>query len=279
LALGGRCRTCRLPISPRYPIVEAAVGMSFALVGIAQLYRLSLPLQTATWHRGPYSMPRVDLAMLLTLLYHTNALALSWAFGLIRFDGKRLPRRLVTYATLTTVIPMAIYPMLMIVPWQVGLPESWWPEGLYVDALIRLITAIAAAVLVGRTLAMSLCPGADPKLDPLGDRTKQLMDLIAIIMIPAILIGWQALAAMIVFASLLAILSRSFLAPSCDALGRLAIAVPITLTLQLTFWRWLHQLWIWPSVGSDPWLMIAAAGLLIPASWWLRDREPRSFLA
>lgn len=30
LALGGRCRDCRAPISPRYPLVELATGLAFA---------------------------------------------------------------------------------------------------------------------------------------------------------------------------------------------------------------------------------------------------------
>lgn len=32
LLLGGRCRSCRAPISPRYPLVEAGTGLLFALV-------------------------------------------------------------------------------------------------------------------------------------------------------------------------------------------------------------------------------------------------------
>jgi len=30
VALGGRCRSCRAPISPRYPLVELAAGLAFA---------------------------------------------------------------------------------------------------------------------------------------------------------------------------------------------------------------------------------------------------------
>lgn len=35
LLLGGRCRTCHAPISPRYPLVEAGTGLLFALVAAA----------------------------------------------------------------------------------------------------------------------------------------------------------------------------------------------------------------------------------------------------
>ena len=90
LALAGRCRTCRLPVSSRYPIVEAAVGVSFTLVGIFELYRLALPNQLLHWHGGPLWAPRVDGPLLLVLLYHLVALALSWALGLVRY-GRSSP--------------------------------------------------------------------------------------------------------------------------------------------------------------------------------------------
>ncbi|HNX96697.1 MAG TPA: prepilin peptidase [Candidatus Aminicenantes bacterium] len=35
ILLGGRCRACRAPISPRYPLVEAFTALSFFLVGRA----------------------------------------------------------------------------------------------------------------------------------------------------------------------------------------------------------------------------------------------------
>lgn len=34
LLLGGHCRSCKAPISPRYPIVEALVGTIFAFIGL-----------------------------------------------------------------------------------------------------------------------------------------------------------------------------------------------------------------------------------------------------
>ena len=59
LALRGRCRTCRLPISPRYPIVEAVVGLSLTAVAVAEVYQVSLPRQGQT-HVGPLWTPELD---------------------------------------------------------------------------------------------------------------------------------------------------------------------------------------------------------------------------
>ncbi len=271
LALSGRCRTCRLPISARYPIVEATVGASLTVVGVFELYRLSLPNQSIHWHGGPFWAPVVDWPMMLTLLYHSVALSVAWAFGLIRIEGNRLPSRLMMFAMAATILPMLAYPTLMVVPWQVVLPDHWQPDGLYIDAVMRVVTALVAAVFMGRCLAPGLCPNADPKLDPLGHRTVRLIDLIAVISIPAIVVGWQASPGVVVFASWMAMVLRPMLPSSSDALGRLAIAMPIAMTLQIAFWRTLQETWFWPGVGSSPWVLLAAAGVLFLVPLWLHE--------
>ncbi len=283
LALGGRCRICRLPISARYPIVEAIVAISLALVGIGELYHRSLPNQTLHWHAGPLWTPTFELPMLLTLLYHSVSLASAWAVGLVRINGDRLPKRLISFVIAAAAVPMLAYPTLMIVPWQTVAPENWWPDGLYLDALMRVVTAVAAAVLIGRFLASGLCPQADPKLDPLGRGTARLIDLIIVLAVPAIVVGWQAAAAIAVLASLIALALQRWLPNPPegslprdgvirrDALGRFAIAMPVALTLQIVFWRTLHQAWYWPSVDSSPWVILASFGLLLLVPLWLRD--------
>ncbi|CAN0370139.1 unnamed protein product, partial [Hapterophycus canaliculatus] len=58
LWLGGRCRECRLPISSRYPIVEAAVAITFALVGTLELYGWNLPYRPYPF-RDAMAMPMI----------------------------------------------------------------------------------------------------------------------------------------------------------------------------------------------------------------------------
>ncbi len=192
IALRGRCRTCKLPISPRYPIVEACVGLSLAVLGIAELYQLALPSQQIHSHGGPLWAPVIDRSVLLTALYHAVAVASCWAFGLIRVDGNQLPRRLIAWALLATIVPMVAMPSLMIVGWQFQRPDQSISQGVYLDAIMRVLTALVAAGFFGRSLARGLCPAADPKLNPLGGDTKRLLDLVAILAIPAIVVGWQA---------------------------------------------------------------------------------------
>ncbi|NND97077.1 MAG: prepilin peptidase [Pirellulaceae bacterium] len=271
LALGGRCRTCKLPISSRYPIVEASVGMSLALLGVAELYRLAIPYQWNHWHGGPLWAPVVDGMVIAVLIYHAVGVACCWALGLIRIDAVKLPRRLIVFAFAATMVPMLVFPTLMIVPWQTDRPDGWFPDGLYMDALMRVVTALVAAAVYGRILARGLCPRANPKLDPLGTDTARLMDLIAIIAIPSIVVGWQAIAAVIVLASLIALLLQKTLPGSRDALGAFALAMPVALTFQLVLWRRLHFFAYWPSDDSSHWVILFAAGVVLLVPVWLRE--------
>ncbi len=283
LALGGRCRTCRLPISARYPIVEAAVGLTLTSVALAELYRLNLPHQQTVWRGGPLWSPIITTTVLVTLLYHTIGIAISWAFGLIRMDGNRLPARLVGFAALVMLIPMLVYPTLMVVPWQMEVGSDWRPDGLFVDALVRILTALAAATVLARYLAKGLCPSADPKLDPLGKSTARLLDLVAILAVPIVIVGWQAAPALAVLASLIAFMSRRFLPPRCDAMGRFAIAMPLALTFQLVLWRRLHAnasgleegRSIWPSDNGSPWVVLFWSAIVLMVPLWLNDLDRR----
>lgn len=287
LALRGRCRSCRLPISPRYPIVEVVVGLSLTAVAVAEVYQVSLPRQGHN-HGGPLAFPELDPLVLVTLVYHIVGLTLCWAIGLIRLDGNRLPTNLTSFALAVTALPLLTYPTLMVVPWQMEVQDDWRPEGRYVDAIIRIITALVAATALGRYLAKGFCPTADPKLDPLGKSTVRLIDLIVILSIPALLVGWQASPAVIVLAGVLAFWIRPIMPQRCDALGRFAISMPIALTFQLVFWRRLDSadtttglpFPLWPSENSSPGIMLFWLFMLGMVPLWLRespsDNKPES---
>jgi len=276
LALRGRCRTCRLPISPRYPIVEGVVGLSLAAIAVAEVYQFSLPRQESGYG-GPLWLPELDLKILLILLYHVTGLTMCWAFGLIRLDGNRLPVNLVAFALAVTVLPLLVFPTLMVVPWQMDVADTWQPDGRFVDSVLRVVTAFVAATALGRYLARGFCPTADPKLDPLGKSTARLIDLISILAIPTLLVGWQASPAVIVLAAVLAFWLRSLLPKTCDALGRFAIAMPVALTFQILFWRRLESVNpsegfpLWPSEGTSPGIMLFWLLMLGMVPLWLRE--------
>lgn len=277
IALGGRCRSCRLPISSRYPIVEASVGATLTLIGIAELYQICLPYQIVHGHSGPLWAPMINKPILYVLLYHVTAVATAWAAGLIRLDGKKLPTGLVVFAAAALIVPLMVFPAMMIVPWKAfnaSELETGWvaPYGL-LDTIARVLSALAAAGFFGRSLTRSFCPTADPKLNPLGKGTRRLMDLIAIIAVPSIIIGWQALPAVLFVAAILAAWSKPMLPRSSDAFGRFAICVPVVMTFQIIFWRHLEQIALWPGVESNPWVVMGWAAAVLCVPLFLRE-EP-----
>ncbi|WP_315860374.1 A24 family peptidase [Novipirellula aureliae] len=275
LALRGRCRTCRLPISARYPIVESAVGMSIAFVGFAEINQIALPHRPHLGHVGPLGSPVVDAATLFILAYHIFAIAFVWAMGLIRFDQRHLPRELSIFGFGVLITTMLGFPIVGIVPWQMDGGHLQDAKsifgGSYLDAWMRVLTALVAAAFYARCLAPGLCRDADPKFDPLGKSTRRLIDLILVCAAASIVVGWQMLPTVLILASLISLpLQKRF--PDSDAFGTFSLAMPVSLSLHIMLWRLLHQTWFWPSDGSQPIVLLIAAGVVLLIPNWLYEK-------
>lgn len=291
LWLGGRCRDCRLPISPRYPIVESCIAITFALVGTVELYGCNLPFRSTSFQWSMDS-PMVSGAQIVTAIFHLVGLSVVWSMGLIRYDGNRIPSSLAIFAGLWLIGGLLACPSLAIVPWQRVVPAGWPPSdwlhtgdfvfdmALEVHAVMRVLTALAAGAFFARVLAKSCCPHADLKLDPLGEQTGRLVDLTLLIVVVALLVGWQASSGVLIVASLLAWAwgrtcrrhrDAGGAAFDPDALGRFAVCLPVVLVMQIVAWRPLSQSGWWPSEQATPQLLMAygLVTLLIPL--WLRD--------
>lgn len=253
LKLGGRCRSCHLPIAPRYPIVEAIVGLSFTVLGLAGVYSggANLPGSTARfWQGGPLAMPVIDGPLIAINLYHAMALMGAWAFALVRFDSHRLPGRLVAFYVTIAAGAMLAWPPLQRVPWQLNRPKNPFGDP-RLSTLLYLVTSLVVAVMLARIFARSVCPSADPKVDPLGKDTGRLMDLIAMLSLPSIVLGWHAMIALAMFATLCAItLGRCF--PQRNSYIWLMMSVPIAMTAMLAAWRPLSELAWFPAPDHSP---------------------------
>lgn len=281
--LRGRCRRCRLPISPRYPIVETAVGLSIAVVIFARIYQWALPHESSPFDWSNLNTPRFDDPMDWALAaYHTFALVFAWTLGLMRFDGQKLPPRMTTAMLVVLAIPLIGVPSLMIVSWrQLSATAVWFGDGLYVDGLMRVISATVAAAMIGRSVARRTSPHADLKLDPLGQSTRRLVDLIALLMPVTLILGWQtALASVSVTVLLASIAQRRFQRGDADSywrdpLSAMAVTLPVTTSIQLVFWKTTHGFGFWPSDVSSPLTVIAwAIGLLCVTSLLIPQPPP-----
>ncbi len=268
IVLGGRCRWCALPISPRYPIVEAAVGLCVLLVALRtyQSDGANLPFGPPQQGRpGVLWMPQFSLQTIGLILYQIVAVTALWALALVRFDGVRIPRNLAIWCWGLVSVPMMAVPYLAVVPWTVDSDAGWRASGDYLNAVLRVVTSLAMAGLMGRMLARYLCPTADPKLDPLGEGTARLLDLILLLAVATIPVGWQAgLAVAVLAVTIAAGVSLLMGRRTDDGLAKFAVALPIALSIQLAFWKFLHDLPWWPSVNTTAAVTLMwGAGLLV----------------
>jgi len=176
LKLRGRCRACRLPISPRYPLVELTLAAAFLMVAVTELY---FACYTLPWLSPPW-LPGFDRALATQrwdifglYVYHVVLLTLLTGATLFAFDGNRVPRSYLMFSAMVA---------LLAVVWPVLHPPSGWEllvEGIPhrgAAALSVLTGAVAGGVcglllmLVLRTIAgpvhpstvvwMLMCTGA-----------------------------------------------------------------------------------------------------------------------
>ena len=126
IALGGRCRDCRAAISIRYPLVEAASGGLFLLLGIHELLdgAANLPFRP-TAQSGPGLVAAYSTAQLVTIYaYHLFLMCTLFAAALIEFDcvergaGRAWWRLLVPAVVVGLAAPLA---------WPGLRPVAAWP--------------------------------------------------------------------------------------------------------------------------------------------------------
>jgi leader peptidase (prepilin peptidase)/N-methyltransferase len=132
IVLRGKCRDCRAPISPRYPLVEFGTAVFFAIVA---LWVFSTPGSQWGAVTTSTNILATELLVLVAFLYLA---AISVALAMIDLDTHTLPNKILlpAYATAAVLLTAAA-----IVAGEPG----------------RLLTAlIGAAALFGLYLALAL---------------------------------------------------------------------------------------------------------------------------
>ena len=119
LQLGGRCRSCSVEISPRYPIVEAITGGMFLLLYFVELISggANLPVRPINMYRGVLWIimyPKWDLIGLY--LYHCFLFSSLLVFTLMAIDGNRIPRKLLAFCFGIGIVAPVVFPNLTLIP-------------------------------------------------------------------------------------------------------------------------------------------------------------------
>jgi leader peptidase (prepilin peptidase) / N-methyltransferase len=103
ILLRGKCRDCSAPISPRYPLIEAATALAFG--GVATWASLSPAI-------GARDSGAATVGFLLALVAYLYFAAISIALSMIDIDTKRLPNVIVLPAYLVGAVLLAASSLL-----------------------------------------------------------------------------------------------------------------------------------------------------------------------
>lgn len=235
IKLGGRCRACRLPISPRYPIVEAIYGLAFLVLFLSivatggrtfpgeALGRLPGILPNIITVQWPVVMAFAWFALLVTLL-------LGW--GLMAFDASRIPVKTIVFAVGVGFCGTAFMESMPPVPWIPG-QEGWLAELPWIKALGSGFVGLAVGFLVGEFIDQTAPASADPWAPGYFRVTMLTVGLF---------LGWQGLALAALFAGLISLI-LSFAAARIPVIGVLppVMALAPAVIVLACCWRWLDQ--------------------------------------
>jgi leader peptidase (prepilin peptidase)/N-methyltransferase len=257
--LRGRCCDCALPISPRYPVVEAIVGLVGLLLVVLEVFGggRNLPeefLAAATSAAGPAPALRWDLMALSA--YHGLLLAAMFSWALIHGDGFAVPRPyflgIVAWGlAMPFLCPSACALPLATEEWFLG--RSWLASG------VTSLSGFAVGGLIGWLAAV-------PWAVPAAEREKRLPSEQTIFVFGTVglYLGWQVVISAAALTAVLAVVGR--VGGAWYRGGRrwpLSGYVFFAALLQICLWRQLAAWAWWPGPRSPVGVQVVAVVLAV----------------
>jgi prepilin signal peptidase PulO-like enzyme (type II secretory pathway) len=277
IALRGRCRTCHLPIAPRYLIMELVVGSIFMVLAVVELMGNGMNLPYREWRFSSGIVftvfyPKWDL--IGTCVVHASLFAVVVMMIGSHMDSLRFPSLPLIFIGLIYVACATFQPLVAPIRWI----EPWGPtyprmESVPWERLQTSLLGLAAGLLLGIAYAALLWLA---RLRPEGSMTSSTQESlledspshvpsnasawfshsIVIFVLTGALLGWQVVFTVWFAASFITLLCLC-LSPlgkwaglSKDPVLRpqvLALAIlTITLLMHHLFWRQLALLTFLP---------------------------------
>jgi leader peptidase (prepilin peptidase)/N-methyltransferase len=113
LVLGGRCASCKAPISPRYPVVEAITGAAFALITWWGIGAYSHAWNVSSLFANSTTGAAAEVwALALVIVAFLYFAAISIVLTLIDLDTQRLPNSIVLPSYLVAGILFTVAALL-----------------------------------------------------------------------------------------------------------------------------------------------------------------------
>jgi leader peptidase (prepilin peptidase)/N-methyltransferase len=269
IVLRGRCRTCHLPISPRYPLVEFTAGCLLLVLAVLEVLLAGVNLPTFDAHghaimglRWFVAHPRWDLVA--TGGYHAFLLCnlLSWA--LIEHDGHAIPKRLVMLAVAVAVLAPVACPWVQPILWMAEKPV-WIAQQPWLNRVDTSLVGLAAGHVVGWAASLSSIPR-----DTFQSRTWDLrLGVMAGFSVVGAALGWQALLSVALVASglRLAVSARRRQDMHRSSPTLMLLCLGLATLVQVCFWRGLDGWAWWPGSHATALAAIIAVLMLAELLW------------
>jgi leader peptidase (prepilin peptidase)/N-methyltransferase len=258
LRLHGRCRHCKSPISPRYPLVEAALGCVFLGLAIPELWLAGVNLPLTQHGRIFISIGTVltvnwQLAWMYT--WHVLVMTSLAAWLVLSIERHTLPRLTVGLAAVAFATAVAVWPGLHPKRITIDIPGSI-ESGRAMFGLVQAAAGLTAGWVLGWMIQF-----ADRDLARL-DISRGLAEWSALV---GAALGWAAVVAVLAMAAAVRLVQIALCRAQRPSPWAVFV-VPATLT-QLAAWRLTADVAWWPGPQS-PWFVsaaYAAAAVLLSA--------------
>ena len=239
MLLGGRCRACRLRISPRYPLVEFVTALIFLTLYFFVIWSggQMLPLRSPDQQVGALSnlfSPHWELittyAFLCWLMCHLLATSL------INGDGYKVPARLVVFSTLVGFITPIVAPAVHIIPvFTANTPLRVFLDRIDVGMVGLLAGTALGVILLG--------------IDALTKQDSRPANIVSAMGVAGLYLGWQAAMAVTVITLVTEVIRRLFVS-GFPLAGRIPMtgSVAASVLIHLLSWRWSYGLSSFSSV-------------------------------
>lgn len=149
LILRGKCYDCKLPISPRYPLVELLIATLFAGIAWLEVFRWNaFELLTPVAFARPILHPNQSWPFWVAYATHVLLLTTLVAAALMECDRRRVPWRLYFPVLLLGFFAPRFWPEIRHVPWSDSHLTAAW-EAWLADGVAGLATGLLLGLAIG----------------------------------------------------------------------------------------------------------------------------------
>ncbi|MGI9518839.1 MAG: prepilin peptidase [Pirellulaceae bacterium] len=234
IKLGGRCRVCRLPISPRYPIVEAVFASMFLVLFFVEVATAAGNLPGGPWYRSRGILQVILGArwdVLAVYAFHITLVTMLLTWTLMVFDRSRIPVKTIAFALIVGFVGAAAAPWVQPFKWVAG-HEEWFGGLQWIRRIDTSFLGLACGFLAGELVEQLLTRRADAEKHYGQGFATSLMTV-------GLFLGWQAVCTVLLLTGLLTTIR--WCTRRCDflsAVGWMSLAT----VLQICLWRWIAAL-------------------------------------